>query len=209
MLQVSHVGDRTVYEQQAYMLFYVRDRRKVVPKKPVDVVLKDNMKPSTNLNRTDSIVNRGLKVNHVQNCKIEKKLNGPFNDELIKESKDSSNVGPSKTIPNEASAQIDTKLASKECLVPETVSMPISSSKEVSQQKTFNKSIIPKSIPAVNLPTLPRRMNNNLHVNSSESSLAKADHIDINPVDRGLVVSVSTSLNLIDANTSANTQAVS
>ncbi|KGN61042.1 ubiquitin carboxyl-terminal hydrolase 23 [Cucumis sativus] len=205
--RVSHVGDRTVYEQQAYMLFYVRDRRKVVPKKPVDVVLKDNMKPSTNLNRTDSIVNRGLKVNHVQNCKIEKKLNGLFNDELIKESKDSSNVGPSKTIPNEASAQIDTKLASKECLVPETVSMPISSSKEVSQQKTFNKSVIPKSSPAVNLPTLPRRMNNNLHVNSSESSLAKADHIDINPVDRGLVVSVSTSLNLIDANTSANTQA--
>ncbi|XP_038889715.1 ubiquitin carboxyl-terminal hydrolase 23 isoform X2 [Benincasa hispida] len=204
--RVSHVGDRTVYEQQAYMLFYVRDRRKVVPKKPVDVALKENMRTSTNLNRTDSIVNRDLKDNRVQNCTFEKKLNEPINDGLIKESKDSSNEGPSKTISNKPSVQIETELASKGCLVPETVSMAISS-KEVSPQKTSNKDIVPNSSSAVNLPMLPRCMNSNLHVTSSESSLAKVDHIDINHVDRGLGVQVSTSLNLIDANTSAILQA--
>ncbi|CAK9315073.1 unnamed protein product [Citrullus colocynthis] len=205
--RVSHVGDRTVFEQQAYMLFYVRDRRTVVPKKPVDVALKENIKASTNLNRTGSVVNRGLKDNRVQNYTFEKKLNGSINDELIKESTDSSNVGPSKTISNEPSVQIETELASKECSGPETVSIPISSSKEVSPQKTSNKDIIPNSSPAVNLPTLPGHMDSDLHVTSSDSSLAKADHIDINHVDRGLGVPVSTSLNLIGVNASAIPQA--
>lgn len=54
------------------MLFYVRDRRTVVPKKPVDVALKENIKASTNLNRTGSVVNRGLKDNRVQNYSFEK-----------------------------------------------------------------------------------------------------------------------------------------
>lgn len=192
------------------MLFYVRDRRKAVPKKPVDVALKENMKPSINLNKTDSMVNRGLKDNRAQNCTFEKKLNGPSNNELIKESKDSSNVGPSKiTISNEPSVEMKTELTSKECSELQTVSKPISSSKGVLPLKTFGKDIIPNSTAAEDLPSLPRCMNSNFLATNSENSLAKAGDVEINHVNRGLGVPVITSLNLVDANISAIPQAVS
>lgn len=191
------------------MLFYVRDRRKVVQKKPIDVALKENMKTSTNLNRTDSIVNRVLKNNYPQNCTFEKKLNGPSNGELLRESKDSSNAVPSKTTVSNEPSQIETELASKECSVLDTASMLTASSKGASPLKSFNENIIPNSSPAEDLPFLPRRTNSNFHATTSESSLAKGADIEINHVDRGLGVSVTTSLNLIDANTSAIPQAVS
>ncbi|XP_022937768.1 ubiquitin carboxyl-terminal hydrolase 23 isoform X1 [Cucurbita moschata] len=206
--RVSHVGDRTVFEQQAYMLFYVRDRRKVVPKKPVDIASKENMKTSTNLNKPGSIVNPGQKVNCTQNRTFEKKLNGPSNDELVKELKDSSNVGTSKTtISNGPSVPRETERASKECSVPEASSMPKSPSLGISSLKTFNKEIIPNPSSAEDLPSLPRGMNSSFHATNSKSSLAKAADSEINHVDRSLGVSVATSLSVIDANASAILQA--
>ncbi|KAK3019738.1 hypothetical protein RJ639_004472, partial [Escallonia herrerae] len=41
--KVVQVNERKVLEQKAYMLFYVRDTRNYVTKKPLDVVRKDNM----------------------------------------------------------------------------------------------------------------------------------------------------------------------
>ncbi|XP_022158147.1 ubiquitin carboxyl-terminal hydrolase 23 isoform X2 [Momordica charantia] len=206
--RVSHVGDRTVFEQQAYMLFYVRDRRKVVQKKSIDIALKENMKMSTSSNRSDSVVNQGLKDNCAQNCTFEKKLNGPTSDELRKESKDSPNMGPSKTkISNGPSVQIEIEQASTECSVPVTVSMPTYSSRGVLPLKTFSEDIMPNSSPAEDLTSLPVCMNNNFVATNSVSSLARAADIEIGHVNRGLGVLVATSLNLIDPNTSAIPQA--
>lgn len=41
--RVYQVSERTVMEQKAYMLFYVRDKKNVGPKKAMDVAHKDNM----------------------------------------------------------------------------------------------------------------------------------------------------------------------
>uniref|UniRef100_A0A7N0UTJ4 Ubiquitin carboxyl-terminal hydrolase n=1 Tax=Kalanchoe fedtschenkoi TaxID=63787 RepID=A0A7N0UTJ4_KALFE len=41
--RVVQVNERTVLDQKAYMLFYVRDRRNVTPKKPANVTLNEKM----------------------------------------------------------------------------------------------------------------------------------------------------------------------
>ncbi|KAF3452960.1 hypothetical protein FNV43_RR03393 [Rhamnella rubrinervis] len=42
--QVCHVSEKKVLEQKAYMLFYVRDRRNIVTRKPLDIAQKENIK---------------------------------------------------------------------------------------------------------------------------------------------------------------------
>ncbi|TKY54703.1 Ubiquitin carboxyl-terminal hydrolase 23 [Spatholobus suberectus] len=59
--RVSHVSEREVLNQQAYMLFYVRDRKSVVPRKPVDIAKKENMKTNVNGNRESSTSSHVLK----------------------------------------------------------------------------------------------------------------------------------------------------
>lgn len=44
MRQVRPVREMTVLEQKAYILFYVRDRRNIIPRKPVDVTQKEYFK---------------------------------------------------------------------------------------------------------------------------------------------------------------------
>lgn len=43
------------------MLFYVRDRKSIVPRKPVDIAKKENMKTNLNVNRESSTSNHVLK----------------------------------------------------------------------------------------------------------------------------------------------------
>ncbi|KAG9147591.1 hypothetical protein Leryth_007371 [Lithospermum erythrorhizon] len=62
--QVVQVGERKVLEQKAYMLFYVRDQKKLIPKKPAEVVHKET--------ETDFKVLKGS----IQNGHIEIKSNG-------------------------------------------------------------------------------------------------------------------------------------
>uniref|UniRef100_A0A2N9IA85 ABC transporter family G domain-containing protein n=1 Tax=Fagus sylvatica TaxID=28930 RepID=A0A2N9IA85_FAGSY len=53
--QVAPTSEKRVLEQQAYMFFYVHDRRNIVPRKPpTDVAQKDNLKAKANGNRTSS-----------------------------------------------------------------------------------------------------------------------------------------------------------
>ncbi|OIW19497.1 hypothetical protein TanjilG_06952 [Lupinus angustifolius] len=59
--RVSHVSEREVLNQQAYMLFYVRDRKGIVPRKPVDIAKQENMKLNVNANRDSSTSNQVLK----------------------------------------------------------------------------------------------------------------------------------------------------
>lgn len=51
-MQVFQVSERTVLEQKAYMLFYVRDRKRTAaPKKPLDVVSRDTVASNTTGNK--------------------------------------------------------------------------------------------------------------------------------------------------------------
>ncbi|KAG6673443.1 hypothetical protein I3842_16G112600 [Carya illinoinensis] len=94
--QVAPASEKRVLEQQAYMLFYVRDRRNIIPRKiPTDVAHKENLKGNTNGIRTSSSFNQGLKE-IVKNGPVENRLSGatsatsvPRNDVL--------NVGPHRT----------------------------------------------------------------------------------------------------------------
>ncbi|XP_054806372.1 ubiquitin carboxyl-terminal hydrolase 23 [Prosopis cineraria] len=59
--RVSHVSEREVLNQQAYMLFYVRDRKNIVPKKPVDMAQKENMKVNVSASKASVNSNQALK----------------------------------------------------------------------------------------------------------------------------------------------------
>ncbi|KAL9445537.1 hypothetical protein AB3S75_018520 [Citrus x aurantiifolia] len=65
--RVVQVNERSVLEQKAYMLFYVRDRKNIVPRKPTDIVQKENLKANVNGNKTCSIVSQPPK-DHPQSC---------------------------------------------------------------------------------------------------------------------------------------------
>ena len=114
--QVSPASERRVLEQQAYMLFYVRDRRNIVPRKPpTDVAQKENLKANANGNRTSSTFNHVLKE-AVQNGPVEKRLSSATPAAVTR--KDASNVVPS-TVPimKEVSLQKDNCLIKTECVV--------------------------------------------------------------------------------------------
>ncbi|XVE71136.1 hypothetical protein DITRI_Ditri10aG0126100 [Diplodiscus trichospermus] len=68
--RVVQVSERTVLEQKAYMLFYVRDRRNTAPRKRVDILHKDNLKANVN---GKSAFSQHPKEN-VQTAPIENKL---------------------------------------------------------------------------------------------------------------------------------------
>ncbi|KAG5243751.1 ubiquitin carboxyl-terminal hydrolase [Salix suchowensis] len=53
--QVRQVSEKAVLEQKAYMLFYVRDRKTIVSRKPVDVVQKESMKATFGSNFADLV----------------------------------------------------------------------------------------------------------------------------------------------------------
>ncbi|OVA10645.1 Ubiquitin carboxyl-terminal hydrolases family 2 [Macleaya cordata] len=59
--RVVQVSERTVLEQKAYMLFYVRDKRNLAPKKPNNAVRKDNLIPSGIGNRGNFVSTASLK----------------------------------------------------------------------------------------------------------------------------------------------------
>ncbi|GKU87198.1 hypothetical protein SLEP1_g1641 [Rubroshorea leprosula] len=64
--RVFQVSERAVLEQKAYMLFYVRDRTNMVPRKPVDIVQKENSRATLGGNKICSTFNQNPKE-HVQN----------------------------------------------------------------------------------------------------------------------------------------------
>ncbi|KAI8019537.1 Ubiquitin carboxyl-terminal hydrolase 23 [Camellia lanceoleosa] len=75
--QVRQVSEKMVLEQKAYMLFYVRDRRNVALKKPVDVIQKESMIINAMSHKMHSNSSQGLKE-AVQNGPIDKRVNGVY-----------------------------------------------------------------------------------------------------------------------------------
>ncbi|PON92273.1 Ubiquitinyl hydrolase [Trema orientale] len=92
--RVVQVSEKTVLEQKAYMLFYVRDRRNVIPKKPIDVSLKENIKANENRAKTCSTPNQVLS-RPVQNGSVEVRSNSVASSATVTQ-KDLLNVGPPK-----------------------------------------------------------------------------------------------------------------
>ncbi|KAF5956431.1 hypothetical protein HYC85_003656 [Camellia sinensis] len=74
---VRQVSEKMVLEQKAYMLFYVRDRRNVALKKPVDVIQKESMIINAMSHKMHSNSSQGLKE-AVQNGPIDKRVNGVY-----------------------------------------------------------------------------------------------------------------------------------
>ncbi|KAJ8768239.1 hypothetical protein K2173_021179 [Erythroxylum novogranatense] len=54
--QVRQVSEKTVLEQKAYMLFYVRDRKNIAPRKPVDIFQKEIVKNNVSNNSVNSVL---------------------------------------------------------------------------------------------------------------------------------------------------------
>ncbi|MBA0710333.1 hypothetical protein Golax_025316 [Gossypium laxum] len=68
--RVVQVSERTVLEQKAYMLFYVRDRRNTAPRKATGILQRDNLKANVN---GRSVLNQNLKE-RMQTGSVGKKL---------------------------------------------------------------------------------------------------------------------------------------
>lgn len=68
--KVIQVSEKTVMEQKAYMLFYVRDRKNVGPKKAMDVVHKENL-ITTMRNASSSIP--GVKISQISHADMNSK----------------------------------------------------------------------------------------------------------------------------------------
>ncbi|BBH08604.1 ubiquitin-specific protease 23, partial [Prunus dulcis] len=88
--QVFQVSERIVLEQKAYMLFYVRDRRNIIPRKPVEVARKENFNSAGFKNRSTS--NQGSKE-LVQNVSVEGRSSG-LASSVVAIQKDESNIVP-------------------------------------------------------------------------------------------------------------------
>ncbi|KAJ8750991.1 hypothetical protein K2173_016172 [Erythroxylum novogranatense] len=54
--EVHQVSEKIVLEQKAYMLFYVRDRKNIATRKPVDIFQKVNVKDTVSSNSADSVL---------------------------------------------------------------------------------------------------------------------------------------------------------
>ncbi|XP_030510661.1 ubiquitin carboxyl-terminal hydrolase 23 isoform X1 [Cannabis sativa] len=116
--RVVQVSEKTVLEQKAYMLFYVRDRKTIIPRKPVDLSQKENAK--TNENRAKNYMNSNqVLTKPIQNGSTVVGLNGVTSSASVTQ-KDALNVGPQKISPlNEMLDQPKLELSQTKALVKE------------------------------------------------------------------------------------------
>lgn len=63
--QVKHASEREVLNQQAYMLFYVRDRKSIAPRKPDVTAKEENVMANVIGNRCSSTSNNALMENNI------------------------------------------------------------------------------------------------------------------------------------------------
>uniref|UniRef100_A0A2P2M9A2 USP domain-containing protein n=1 Tax=Rhizophora mucronata TaxID=61149 RepID=A0A2P2M9A2_RHIMU len=111
--EVRQVREKHVLEQEAYMLFYVRDRKNVALKKPIDVVQKENIKSSFH-NNANLVHKSFLKEN--SSCLVNGSTVTGYSATY---KKDAWNVGPVKeTFAKEASSQHNNEAMIPECSVP-------------------------------------------------------------------------------------------
>uniref|UniRef100_A0A2P2M9C3 Uncharacterized protein MANES_06G036300 n=1 Tax=Rhizophora mucronata TaxID=61149 RepID=A0A2P2M9C3_RHIMU len=110
--EVHQVSEKHVLEQKAYMLFYVRERKNVALRRPINVIPKEHMKAAFHNNanlvyrsfRRESVSSR-VNGSHTADCSAGDKMN-------------ISNVGPVREIfAKEASARQKNEVVNPECTV--------------------------------------------------------------------------------------------
>ncbi|XP_059667596.1 ubiquitin carboxyl-terminal hydrolase 23-like [Cornus florida] len=102
--KVVQVNERKVLEQKAYMLFYFRDRKNFAPKKPVNIVQKDNLPMNAIGNKAHSSSSKNLKE-MIHNIPIEKKLNGAVSSASVDQRGALNACAAKVTMEKEASVQ--------------------------------------------------------------------------------------------------------
>ncbi|KAK2646741.1 hypothetical protein Ddye_021936 [Dipteronia dyeriana] len=118
--RVVQVNERSVLEQKAYMLFYVRDRKNIAPIKPIDVVHKENLKANVIGNKTSSFLSQQSK-GHPQSCPTEKRLNGAVNSGLSKETP----VKEASSLPTNERILLECSVSKKDPLIGPSSSTPV------------------------------------------------------------------------------------
>ncbi|GAV83112.1 UCH domain-containing protein [Cephalotus follicularis] len=176
--RVGQVSERTVLEQKAYMLFYVRDGRKIAPRKSVDIVQKENMKANVKENNICSIVNQYSKE-MAQNVSMESRLKiaDPF---AVATQKDAVCVGSSKEIfakealflPNSGQKMVKCSIPVKDAKVEPTSSSPL--------QKNSSGHSVPDSGLVEHVPSSARSGNRN-----GPTSSIKTDSEINDPKEKG------------------------
>ncbi|KAJ0031546.1 hypothetical protein Pint_14437 [Pistacia integerrima] len=119
------------------MLFYVRDRRNVAPKKPIDVVQKDDLKANVNGNKPSLILSQQSKE-HLQSSRIENGVCGA----------DSSSVKQKNAVNGGLSKEAHLKEASSQ---PGRIPMQSSVPKKEPVLETYSSAPLQKD-PSVGLP---------------------------------------------------------
>lgn len=172
--QVSPVSEKRVLEQKAYMLFYVRDRSNIIPRKPSNISIKENVK-----------ANDPGKMNSSENGRILRKpvLNGS-NDSKMKHV-DSSAV----VVQNDVAGVVPTPMIP---IMSERLNQPkFELSTTTSQPKNPSELVsIPQETPEKNLEPVPASNDSgtpNVPVNNTNELNDKGS------LDKSLKVSVLTS----------------
>ncbi|KAE8682677.1 Ubiquitin carboxyl-terminal hydrolase 23 [Hibiscus syriacus] len=111
--RVLQVSERTVLEQKAYMLFYVRDRKDTAPRNPVDILQRYKIKANVN---GKSIVNQNPKE-HVQTGPIQNKLSALDTSAAMPQKETINGALSKETIKKEVSSKQNTVQLMKEGLV--------------------------------------------------------------------------------------------
>ncbi|WCJ29906.1 Ubiquitin carboxyl-terminal hydrolase 23 [Euphorbia peplus] len=160
--EVRQVSEKRVLEQKAYMLFYVRDRKIVAPRKPVDVVFKENMKAPVGNNVANLVSKHLSKENAINDGSVGTKLPTVVNQ------KDSVDMSKDKksTVDISIPKKILQKETSNSSAMPEFAVTSATSSKKPSPKDPVKEiSAGPKSSSDAEPP--------------SSSSVAKIDHATV------------------------------
>ncbi|KAJ6863336.1 ubiquitin carboxyl-terminal hydrolase 23-like [Populus alba x Populus x berolinensis] len=149
--QVRQVSEKTVLEQKAYMLFYVRDRKNIVARKPVDVVKKESMKATLG-NTFANLVAKQFSKEHVDSGLIGNRLESTNSSAAVNTKDASSVVTSSEIYPKDASFQQNNRQKLlKVHPASETSSAPLTiPSKGVYLANSELRECLPPSTPSMN-----------------------------------------------------------
>lgn len=186
-MQVVQVSERTVLNQKAYMLFYFRDRKTFPPKKPIDVVQKQNLVASAIARKTCSTVSQDLKET-IQYGPVDKGSNDVVASAAVTQN-DMSNVGLSKEFPSkETSAprsrsSSSERMALKNCPMSEP-SLRVSSSKQWVKGPLILNPIVEKSMS----PSAPSvKVNGITYLGNAVAASTDARFNEISKEDQGIL----------------------
>ncbi|XP_028760870.1 ubiquitin carboxyl-terminal hydrolase 23 [Neltuma alba] len=194
--RVSHVSEREVLNQQAYMLFYVRDRKSSVSKKPVDIAQKENIEVNVSASKATVYSSQALKKELVltgqtenllsKTCSSAEAPKSSLNIDSLRGSlsKDASNQQRNSPLKNRliqnkqsVSEPCSQPPAQKDCLIQNKQSVSESCSQPPAQKESLELPPLAKSEPESLLP-LGECVNNSCTHNMKNLVASATDFIN-------------------------------